>query len=110
MVLQQVDDLTIRILRPVLLELKLVQSHVIMDSQAPHKGRGKSPSSVVVQSLSHVRLCDPRGLQHVQVHVCGVSDAIQPSHALSPPFLCFQSSPIFHVKFIHFTRYTAFLM
>ena len=50
-----------------------------------------------VQSLSHVRLCDPMNhstpglpVQHqllevTQTHVHRVSDAIQPSHPLSSP-------------------------
>ena len=56
-----------------------------------------------VQSLSHVRLCDPMdcsmpGLpvhhqlpEAAQTHVHGVSDAIQPSHPLS-----FPSAPAFN--------------
>ena len=52
----------------------------------------------VVQSLSHVLLCDPMDcsrpgfpvlhclLEFAQNHVHGVSDVIRPSHSLSPPF------------------------
>ena len=59
-----------------------------------------------VQSLSHVRLCDPMNhsipglpFHHqlpdpTQTHVHWVSDAIQPSHPLSSPFSsCPQSFP-----------------
>ena len=54
-------------------------------------------SSVSVQSLSRVRLCDPMNcstpdlpvhhqlLEFTQTHVHRVSDAIQPSHPLSSP-------------------------
>ena len=50
--------------------------------------------SIVVQLLSHVRLCNPMGcsmpvfhyiLEFAQTHVRWVSDAFQPSHPLSPP-------------------------
>ena len=55
-------------------------------------------NSAVVQSLSHVRLFVPQGLQHAKLpcpsviyqefgptHVHSISDAIQPSHPLSSP-------------------------
>ena len=60
-------------------------------------GPAPSPISVVVQSLSHVWLCDPVGcstpgssvlhhqLEFAQIHVHWVSDAIQPSHPLLLP-------------------------
>ena len=53
--------------------------------------------AIVAQLPSHVRLCDPMNhsipgfpvlqglLDFAQVHVHWVSDAIQPSHLLSPP-------------------------
>ena len=56
-----------------------------------------SSAFTVIQSLSHARLCDPMDcsmpgfpvLQYLpeftQTHVHWVSDAIQPSHPLSPP-------------------------
>ena len=59
-----------------------------------------------VQSLSHVRLCDPMNrstpglpvhhqlLEFTQTHVHRVSNAIHPSHPLSSPFSsCTQSLP-----------------
>ena len=54
-------------------------------------------TAVVVKSLSHVQLCDPMDCstpgflvyhqlpELVQTHIRRVSDAIQPSHPLSPP-------------------------
>ena len=59
----------------------------------------------VVQSLSRVQLCDPMDCstpgfpvlhylpEFAQIHVHGVSDAIQPSHPLSPP-----SSPVLNLS------------
>ena len=47
--------------------------------------------------LQHVRLLSPSSLHHLrefaQIPVQRVSDAIQPSHPLSPPFSCPQSFP-----------------
>ena len=61
---------------------------------------------IVVQSLSHIQLCDPvdcstQGfpifhylLEFAQIYIHWISDAIQPSHPLSPPFSsCSQSFP-----------------
>ena len=57
---------------------------------------------LVVQLLSHIRLfvtpwpavCQACFQECVQTHVHWVSDAIQPSHPLLPPFsFCLQSSP-----------------
>ena len=64
---------------------------------------------VVVQLLSHVRLCDPTDcsmsgfsvlhylLEFAQTHVHWVSDAIQPSHPLSSP-----SAPSFNLSQLDF--------
>ena len=70
------------------------------------------PSVSSVQSLSHVRICDPMGcstpgfpvhhqlLEVAQTHVHRVSSAIQPSHPLMSPlppaFNLFQHQGLFH--------------
>ena len=75
------------------------------------------PSTIVVQSLSHVWLCDPincsipgfRVLHHLpelaQMHVHWVSGAIQPSHpllSLSPPALYLsQHQGLFNESVLH---------
>ena len=60
---------------------------------------------IVIQSLNHVELCDPKDwstpvspvfhylLEFVQTHVHWVGDAIQPSHPLSP-----SSPPVFNLS------------
>ena len=67
--------------------------------------RGFSVQFSSVQSLSHVQLCNPRDcstpefllhhqlLKLAQTHVHQVSDAIQPSHPLSPLLFRLQSLP-----------------
>ena len=73
-----------------------------MDHYIAHENNFKNLSSA--QSLSHVQLLQPHGLQHArlprpspipeptQTHVHRVSDAIQPSHPLSSPSPAFNLS------------------
>jgi len=78
-----------------------VNSHTLPGEQKAHsyrvKNAGEQRGVVVVQSLSHVRLCDPMDrstpglpvvhylLELAQTHVHCVGDVIQPSHPLPSP-------------------------
>ena len=80
----------------------LVSEHFIWGKLFPNRWTEKA---IVVQSLSHVRLCNPMNcsmpafpvlhylLELAQTHVHWVSDAIQPSHPLLPP-----SSPVLNLS------------
>ena len=69
-----------------------------------HHRRWLMPRVIVVQSLSHVQLCDPMDCstpsfpvhqclrELAQAHIHRVGDAIQPSHPLSSPSPAFSLS------------------